>query len=173
AGRSRPAARAGADDVAARLDALGAAATVHCEPAAIAFTLLAPPATWRAAASIFLDALFRGPPTDGAVFRARAALVDALAREDGSPAADARRALREAHYGPHSRWARAPGGRAADVAALGPADVRRLLRTRFLPARSAAALAGPVATDEANALLGRTFGDVSLPVLLPRPLPRP
>lgn len=173
AGLSHLAARAVVEEVAARLDALGAIAAAHCDASAIGFTLLAPPATWRAAAGLFLDALFRTSPADGAVARARAALVQALAREEGSPAADARLALREAHFGRYSRWARPPCGRAAEVAALDAADVRRMLRTRFVPARAAAALAGPVAPKEGLDLLGRAFGDVSLPVLLPRPHPTP
>ncbi len=173
AGLSHLAARAVVEEVAARLDALGAVASAHCGASAMGFTLLAPPATWRAAASLFLDALFRSSPADDAVARARAALVQALAREEGSPAADARLALREAHFGRYSRWARPPCGRAADVAALDAADVRRMLRTRFVPARAAAALAGPVTTREGLELLGNVFGDVSLPVLLPRPQPPP
>jgi len=173
AGLSHLAARAVVEEVAARLDALGAVAAAHCDAAAMGFTLLAPPATWRAAANLFLDALFRTSPTDDAIARARAALVQALAREEGSPAADARLALREAHYGRYSRWARPPCGRAAEVAALDAADVRRMLRTRFVPARAAAALAGPVTAKEGLDLLGDVFGDVSLPVLLPRPHPAP
>lgn len=173
AGLGHLAARAVVEEVAPRLDALGAVVTVHCGASAIGFTLLAPPATWRAAAGLFLDALFRSTPGEGAVARARAALVQTLAREEGSPAADARRALREAHFGRYSRWARPPCGRADNVAALGAADVRRMLRTRFVPSRAAAALAGPVTPREGLDLLGRGFGDVTLPVLLPRPQPTP
>ena len=173
AGLSHLAARAVVEEVAPRLEALGAVAAVHCEASAVGFTLLAPPATWRAAVGVFLDALFRSSPGDDAVARARAALVQALGREEGSPAVDARLALREAHFGRYSRWARPPCGRAADVAALDADAVRRMLRTRFVPSRAAAALAGPVTSKEGLALLAATFGDASLPVLLPRPQPAP
>jgi len=173
AGLSHLAARSVVEEVAARLDALGAVASVHCDAAAMGFTLLAPPATWRAAAVVFLDALFRSSPADDAVARARAALVQTLSRAEGSPAADARLALREAHFGRYSRWARPPCGRAAEVAALDAAEVRRMLRTRFIPARAAAALVGPVTAREGLEVLSATFGDASLPVLLPRPQPPP
>lgn len=171
AGLSHLAARSVVEEVGARLEALDAIVSVHCSAAAIGFTLLAPPDTWRPAAVLFLDALFRSPPGDGAVARARAGLEAMLRMDDASPAARARSALREAHFGVHSRWARPPCGRAEDVAAYGTGDVRRMLRTRFVPSRAVAAVAGPVLPREALELLGRELGDVSLPVLLPRPQP--
>jgi predicted Zn-dependent peptidase len=171
AGLSHLAARSVVEEVRARLEALDATVSVHCSAAAVGFTLLAPPDTWRPAAALFLDALFRSPPGDGAVARARAALEAMLRMDDASPAARARDALREAHFGVHSRWARPPCGRAGDVAAYGTGDVRRMLRTRFVPTRAVAAVAGPVLPREALELLGRELGDVSLPVLLPRPQP--
>jgi predicted Zn-dependent peptidase len=173
AGLSHLAARSVAEEVAARLEALDATVAVHCGGAAIGFTLLAPPETWRPAATLLLDALFRSSPSDGAVARARAALEATLRMDDASPAAHARNALREAHYGVHSRWARPPCGQAEDVASYGTGEVRRMLRTRFVPSRAVAAVVGPVVPREALDLLGRELGDVSLPVLLPRPQPRP
>lgn len=172
AGVSRVAARAVIEEIRPQLLALNADATTTCEPAALRFTLLASPATWRVAADILLHTLFERAIDDAAIETARTAVLRDLERERGNPEHDIPSAVRQALYGSGHRWARTACGETATVAALEPDAVRALMRARFLPSRAAAAVAGPVDRERAPRLLADALGDVSLPVVVATPANR-
>lgn len=171
AGVTYVAAHAVLGSVHAQLRALGAHAETTCDRSTVRFTLLAPASTWRVATDLFLDALFRQPPTERAIERAKATVLRLLRAEHGNPEHAARITLQEAFFGREDRWARAACGRPETIEALSPGDVHQLKRARFVPSRAAAAVAGPVSPARARALLAGRLGDISLPVLLPSPRP--
>lgn len=174
-GLSHLAAEAVAEQVRPRLHPMGGRISVRCDDASVSFTLLLPRAEWRAGATLFLDALFEQPVGEAAVSRAKASLGRRTRAADGGTVGDLRAALAETLYAGSSRWARAPCGGAGTerIEAFSVEDVRRWVRTRFLPTRATAAIAGPVDRTDALRMLRRSIADSELPLLVPAPAADP
>lgn len=171
AGVTHLAALAVVEEVRHRLAGLGGFAEVRCDRTSIGFTLVLPPESWREGVDVFANALFRGEPGGEAVAAAQRDLLGMLRAGEGSPAGEAKTTVYEALFGEAHHWARPPCGRTETVASLDHASVARLVRTRFLPSRATAALAGPVDREQARAILEEVLGETRLPVLLPPPPP--
>ena len=171
AGVSRLAAESILEGLRPELRVLGASGRLDCDRFGLRFTLLAPPSTWRAAAGLFLDALFHPSIQADALDTARARLVRSLRFQEGDPAAEIRTAAHEALFGVSHRWARGACGRAETVEPLTVDDAQAAAAQRFTPARAVGAIAGPVPPEDARALLARSLGDTRLPMLLPLPEP--
>lgn len=173
AGVSRLAAEALLEGLHPKLTALGATGRLDCDRFGLRFTLLAPPSTWRSASGLFLDALFHPAIRTEALDTAKARLLRSLRFQQGDPAAEIRTAAHEALFGETHRWARGACGRPETVESLTVSAAQAAASQRFTPERAAGAIAGPVAREEARALLARSLGEGRLPTLLPLPEPPP
>lgn len=173
AGAGRLAGEAVLEALRPELDALGAVARVECDRVALRFTLLAPPATWRIAAQMLLDAVFHPTIEEAALEAARSTLLRALRIEEGSPVEEIRVLTHEALFGKGHRWARPRCGSPETVEELDAETVQRAARLRFDPDRATAAIVGPVDEADARALLTGALGDQALSLILPAPTPPP
>lgn len=159
---------------AAELSALGARASVACGRWAFVFTLVAPPATWRAAAEVLARALARPEPSSAALERARATLTAALELERASPAWQSRLATGRALYGSGpvdaggAGWSGPPCG---VVETLGLFDLAavRAAASRLGEIRSVAAVGSVDAADAAA--LAALFAPAGAGAPLPLPGP--
>jgi len=171
-GLSYLAARSVVEEVRPTLAALGARLSAGCDRAGTRITMALPANVWEQGTERLLEAIFERPPSAAAIERARRAIVRELQLAEGSDAAEIRAALARVDHGVADRWARPPCGTAETIGALGVGSVQRLVKTRFTPYRTVAAVVGPVGEARPRELLGRYLPDSELPLLLPAP-PRP
>lgn len=172
-GLAHLAARAIAEELRPRLETLEARVEVACDRAAIAWLLVAPPERWVDAATALLRAVLSPTVDDAAFARAKAELAAWLAAEEESPVLAARDALDRAFFGGGSPWSISPCGTPETFRVATAEEARRWARARFTPARTVAAVAGPVDAGEAEDLLERALSTLARPVPLPRPEPAP
>jgi predicted Zn-dependent peptidase len=168
-GAARIAGEAILEAIRADLDGLGGRAHFRCERGWVEFTLLVPPTTWRAAASLFLRSIMSGNIPENALQVAREEVLRSLAGDAGNPAAEAREGMYVTLFGEQHGWSRPACGNLETVAVMNGADVRRAARTRFSAARATASIVGPIRVGEARALFEQVLGDLSLPVILTMP----
>lgn len=131
------------DQVGQALDTLPAVFSASVERATTVFTLVAEPSVWPAAWRIADSVLFQAPVDPGLVARHRAAMLDALAFESGSPYQEFEGVSATLLCEPGSPWARPPRGTVASLAALGAADLERYRADHLQRNASAWAVVGP------------------------------
>lgn len=145
-----------------QLDALDARAEAVCMPARVRFTLLTRTVTWRVAADIFLTTLFDHQVGDRAFVQAREAARRRRQIECNNPGYRLRTRLHAAFYGASSPIADAECGETGTEHEFSVEQAREFMSARFLPARAAAAVAGPVEADAVRESLARALGDIQI-----------
>lgn len=131
------------EQVARALDTVPAVFTASVERATTVFTLVAEPSVWSAAWSVADSVVFRAPVDPGLVERHRAAMLDALVFESGSPYQEFEGVSAALLCEPGSPWARPPRGTTAALATLGTADLERYRADHLRRGAAAWAVAGP------------------------------
>jgi predicted Zn-dependent peptidase len=173
AGLTYLAARSVVEELRPVLDPLGGRAAAECDPSGVRFSLSLPAATWEEGTKFFLEAIFGQPFSDGAIARARRAILAESALSEESISTEIRTALAGAEFGDGDRWARPACGTPETIASLSAADARRMAQSRFTPYRATAAVAGPVGEAVPRSLLSHYLPDSDLPVLIAGPKRKP
>ena len=161
-----------AQEIAARLESLGASMGASARSDGTTFTLSAPVANLAAAGAVLADVI-RNPafPADE-VARERERAVQSLASNFSDPGQLASMALRPLVYG-DAPYGNVTLGTPQSIAALGEADLAAHARRWWHPAAARVVVTGGIAPDAAFALADSLFGDWTSAAPPPAPVPAP